>query len=105
MKIESIEDLGAFIKESRLKYNVTQASVAYASKVERSLINRLENGKIVAPIDNMRFDDTIYNVFGNNLESVTDTHQLIPNIGTYDGRDFGGKYCPGILLKNFSLTL
>jgi len=31
MKLESIEDLGAFIKESRLKYNVTQASVAYVS--------------------------------------------------------------------------
>ena len=46
MKLESIEDLGAFIKESRLKYNVTQASVAFASKVERSLINRLENGKV-----------------------------------------------------------
>jgi len=65
----------------------------------------VEGGKIVAPIDNMRFDDTIYNVFGQNLESVTNHHQLIPNIGTYDGRDFGGKYCPGILLSSFDLTL
>ena len=65
----------------------------------------VEDGKIVAPIDNMRFDDTIYNVFGQNLESVTNHHQLIPNIGTYDGRDFGGKYCPGILLSSFDLTL
>ena len=61
--------------------------------------------KIVAPIENMRFDDTIYNVFGDNLESVTSNHQLIPNIGTYDGRDLGGKYCPGILLNSFDLTL
>jgi len=65
----------------------------------------VENGKIVAPIENMRFDDTIYNVFGNELESVTDAKQLIPNVGTYDGRNFGGIYSPGILLKSFDLTL
>ncbi|RXG21038.1 helix-turn-helix domain-containing protein [Leeuwenhoekiella aequorea] len=46
MKLESIQDLGAFVKESRLKYQLTQAQVAYATKVERSVINRLEKGKI-----------------------------------------------------------
>ena len=65
----------------------------------------VENGEIVAPIDNMRFDDTIYSIFGNNLESVTDSNQLIPNVGTYDGRNLGGTYCPGILLNSFKLTL
>ncbi len=45
-EVETIFDIGAFIKELRLKYNLTQAGVAYASKVERSLINRLENGKV-----------------------------------------------------------
>ena len=54
----------------------------------------VENGEIVAPIENMRFDDTIYNVFGENLESVTDKNQLIPNVGTYDGRNLGGSHCP-----------
>ena len=53
----------------------------------------------------MRFDDTIYNIFGKELNSVTDFQQLIPDVGTYDGRNFGGNYCPGILLNNFELTL
>ena len=65
----------------------------------------VENGKIVAPIENMRFDDTIYNVFGDELEAVTDSKQLIPDTGTYDGRNFGGTSSPGILLKSFDLTL
>ena len=65
----------------------------------------IENGKIIAPIENMRFDDTIYNIFGKELQSVTDFHQLIPDVGTYDGRSLGGNYCPGILLNKFSLTL
>ena len=65
----------------------------------------VEDGKIVAPIENMRFDDTIYNIFGKELNSVTNFNQLIPDIGTYDGRNFGGNYCSGILLNKFELTL
>ena len=65
----------------------------------------VEGGEIIAPIENMRFDDTIYNVFGDKLESLTDTNQLVPNVGTYDGRSFGGVYSPGVLLSEFDLTL
>ena len=65
----------------------------------------VENGEIIAPIDNMRFDDTIYNIFGSKLENSTDELNLVPNIGTYDGRNLGGTYCPGIMLSSFALTL
>ena len=65
----------------------------------------VENGEIISPIDDMRFDDTIYNFFGNNLESVTDKLRLNPSVGTYGGRNLGGVHCPGIILKSFALTL
>ena len=65
----------------------------------------VEDGKIVAPIENMRFDDTIYNIFGSHLESVTNHSQFISDTGTYSGRSVGGTDCPGILLNSFSLTL
>ena len=65
----------------------------------------VENGEVVAPIENMRFDDSIYNFFGENLEAVTDKAHLHPAVETYDGREMGGVSCPGILLKSFELTL
>jgi len=65
----------------------------------------VEDGKIVAPIENMRFDDSLYNFFGNNLESVNENVIFNPEIGTYNNRSLGGTYCPGILLSSFSLTL
>ena len=65
----------------------------------------VEDGEIVAPIENMRFDDSIYNFFGGNLESVSDNVMFNPEIGTYNSRSLGGTYCPGILLSSFSLTL
>ena len=65
----------------------------------------VENGEVVAPIENMRFDDSIYNFFGENLESVTDKSHLHPTVQTYEGRELGGVSCPGIMLKSFELTL
>lgn len=65
----------------------------------------VENGEIVAPIENMRFDDSIYNFFGHNLEAITNEAQVNPDVGTYDGRELSAVVCPGILLKSFSLTL
>jgi len=65
----------------------------------------VEDGEIIAPIENMRFDDSIYNFFGDNLEAVTDTCLINPDVETYDGRNLGSAVTPGILLKSFALTL
>ena len=65
----------------------------------------VENGEIVAPINTMRFDDSLYNFFGRNLESVSKDVLFNPDTGTYNNRSLGGTYCPGILLSAFSLTL
>ena len=65
----------------------------------------VENGEIVAPIENMRFDDSIYNFFGSNLESVGSKTEFIPSVGTYEKRSLGGNICPGILLSSFKFTL
>jgi predicted Zn-dependent protease len=65
----------------------------------------VENGEIVAPIENMRFDDSLYNIFGGNLEAVGDSLDFHPDIETYGGRELGGVHCPGILLTSFELTL
>ena len=65
----------------------------------------VENGEFVAPIENMRFDDSIYNFFGSNLESVGNELEFIPSVGSYQSRSIGGNMCPGILLDSFKLTL
>jgi len=65
----------------------------------------VENGEIVAPIESMRFDDTLYNFFGKELEAVGSNPELLPTVETYFERALGGTICPGILVKSFSLTL
>ncbi len=65
----------------------------------------VEKGEIVGPIETMRFDDTIYNLFGDNLEAVGDNVKINPEVETYDGRQYGNITCPGMLVKEFELTL
>lgn len=65
----------------------------------------VENGEIVGPIETMRFDDTIYNLFGSELEAIGDNVKINPEVETYQGRQYGNITCPGMLVKSFELTL
>ena len=65
----------------------------------------VENGEIIAPIETMRFDDSFYNFFGDQLEQVEDRLTVIPETSTYGKRSLGATTCPGILVNSFALTL
>lgn len=65
----------------------------------------VENGKIVAPIENLRFDESLYNFWGENLVDLTQESQFIPEVGSYGFRDLGGTLVPGMLVNDFAYTL
>jgi predicted Zn-dependent protease len=65
----------------------------------------VENGEIVAPIENMRFDETLYRFWGNELVDFTNFQEFIPEVGTYEARQLGGTMVPGMLVNDFTYTL
>jgi predicted Zn-dependent protease len=65
----------------------------------------VEGGEIIAPIETMRFDDSFYRFFGDQLIEVEDSLTVNPEVETYGGRSLGATTCPGILVDSFSLTL
>lgn len=65
----------------------------------------VENGEIVAPIENLRFDESLYRFWGENLVDFTNFQEFIPEVGTYDGRQLGGSLVPGMLVNDFTYTL
>jgi len=65
----------------------------------------VENGKVVAPINVMRFDDSIYNILGSQLLGLTSEREFIFDSGSYEYRSNGSANLPGALVDNFSLTL
>lgn len=65
----------------------------------------VEKGEIIAPIENLRFDESLYRFWGENLINLTNFQEFIPEVGTYDGRQLGGSLVPGILVEDFTYTL
>jgi predicted Zn-dependent protease len=65
----------------------------------------VEKGEIVAPIENLRFDDSLYRFWGDNLVELTNFQEFIPEVGTYDARQLGGSMVPGMLVEDFTYTL
>jgi predicted Zn-dependent protease len=65
----------------------------------------VEDGQIAAPIKDMRFDESIYHLFGDKLKGLTRQRSLIPDTGSYFQRALGGALLPGILVDGFTFTL
>ncbi|OJW51470.1 MAG: hypothetical protein BGO67_06925 [Alphaproteobacteria bacterium 41-28] len=65
----------------------------------------VENGEIVSPIQDMRFDETLYHFWGTGLEALDEKAKLIPNVSSYEERSLGGVSAPGMLVNDFSFTL
>ncbi len=65
----------------------------------------VEQGELVAPIENLRFDETLYRCFGEHLIDLTNFQEFIPEVGTYDQRSLGGAWVPGVLVEDFTYTL
>jgi predicted Zn-dependent protease len=65
----------------------------------------VEGGKIVAPVNVLRFDDTIYRMLGSNLEALTKETELILESSTYSQRALASMRLPGALLSELEFTL
>jgi predicted Zn-dependent protease len=65
----------------------------------------VENGRIVAPVEAMRFDDSLYSLLGDQLERLDAEPELLLNDSTWGERATGGMKLPGALAKTFQLTL
>ena len=65
----------------------------------------VEDGKIVAPLNVMRFDESFYRMFGENLLGLTQEREMQLSNETYGGRDVGSIRLPGALIDDFEFTL
>jgi predicted Zn-dependent protease len=65
----------------------------------------VENGEYKGPINTMRFDETVYNVFGDKLVGLTDKSQLLMDSSTYEERSTHSSTIPGAIVEDFKMTL
>ena len=65
----------------------------------------VESGRVVAPVDVLRFDDTIYRMLGDKLEALTVERELLLESNTYGSRMLTSATLPGALLSEMQFTL
>ena len=66
---------------------------------------QVNNGEYQGPINTMRFDETVYNIFGDKLLGLTDKKQLLMDSSTYEERSTHSSTIPGAIVEDFKMTL
>jgi len=65
----------------------------------------VEKGVIQAPVNVMRFDETLYRMLGENLIGLTAERDLLLDSSTYHARSTASGHLPGALVGDFTFTL
>lgn len=65
----------------------------------------VEDGEIVAPLNVMRFDDSLYRLLGSQLVDLTDESEWILSASTYGSRSLATSRIPGALVSAMRFTL
>ena len=64
----------------------------------------VENGVIQAPLNVMRFDETLYRMLGEKLLALTTERELILDPSTYGERSTASSRMPGAIVDDFTFT-
>ena len=65
----------------------------------------VEGGQIKAPLNVMRFDESLYRLLGENLLALTAERELLLDSSTYLERATASALLPGALVKDFTFVL
>lgn len=92
----ALKALGTGVYVSNLWYcNFSDRSAGRLTGMTRFASFWVEDGELVAPLNVMRFDDTIYRMLGENLIDLTEERAYILDNSTYDGRSSESMHVPG----------
>ena len=103
---EVLSKLGTGIYIANLWYlNFSDRASCRITGMTRFATFWVENGKIKAPLNVMRFDDSLFRILGENLLELTQETEVIMDDRSYGERHVGGAVVPGALLKEMHFAL
>jgi predicted Zn-dependent protease len=101
-----LKQLGTGLYLTNLHYiNWSDPQAARLTGMTRFACFWVEGGEIAGPIQDLRFDDSLYNLFGTELIGLTKQRGRFSNTSTYQKRRLGGMIVPGALLNKMNFTL
>ncbi|GLR12735.1 Zn-dependent protease [Chitinimonas prasina] len=101
-----LKALGTGLYVSNLWYlNFSDRMAGRVTGMTRFATFWVENGEIVAPLNVMRFDDSLYRLLGSELEALTVERELLADPGSYGARSSASARLPGALVRAVNLVL
>lgn len=101
-----LEALGTGLYVSNLWYlNYSDRQACRMTGMTRFACFWVEDGRLVAPLDVMRFDDSFLRMFGEGLVGLTDRAETLPEAGTYQSRQLSSITTPAAVVEGWRLTL
>jgi predicted Zn-dependent protease len=103
---QALAELGTGIYVANLWYlNFSDRASCRITGMTRFATFWVEDGKIKAPLNVMRFDDSLYRILGDNLLALTEETEIIMDDRSYGERRTGGAILPGALVKEMRFVL
>jgi predicted Zn-dependent protease len=103
---DALARLGTGLSIANLWYlNFSDRPACRVTGMTRFACLWIEGGEPVAPVEAMRFDDSLYRVLGDTLEALGDAPLSMPATDTYSSRATGGLEAPSALLGSLRFTL
>lgn len=101
-----LKELGTGLYISNLWYlNFSDRSSCRITGMTRFATFWVERGEIAAPLNVMRFDESIYRALGSNLVALSQNREFLLDPDTYYQRSSSSAKLPGALIDEFCLTL
>jgi predicted Zn-dependent protease len=85
--------------------NYSDLNAARITGMTRFATFWVEQGRIQAPVNALRFDETLYNLFGDKLINLTREREMLLDPGTYGARSSRSARLPGLLVEDMRFTL
>ncbi len=103
---DALARLGTGLSVANLWYlNFSDRPAGRITGMTRFACLWVEDGEPVAPVEAMRFDDSLYRMLGDTLEALGDTPHRMPATDTYSARATGGIEAPSALLGALRFAL
>ena len=103
---DALKQLGTGIYISNLWYlNFSDRASCRITGMTRFASFWVENGEIKAPLNVMRFDESLFRILGEDLLALTQETETIMDDRSYGERHTGGAILPGALLKAMRFVL
>jgi len=103
---EVLKTLGNGIYINNLWYlNYSDRAACRITGMTRFATFWVEQGEIIAPLNVMRFDETLYQLLGSKLIALTAEREFMIETDTYEFRSTNSARLPGALIDEFTFTL